>query len=308
MCSICTKLSPALTATLPLLILALCCCCCCYTTDAAASLSQSQVVWQFWQANVSLDVSLLSFLSQSIVFLCSHGGREGMGCFFSLWQRGALTSLMSNYCRGETPVEIISECSANICGGCHGSRNTDLRVFTGHKVTHSVSTGSACLNRTSQAWDHGKPKQGQDRSLSPLWRFITPNVNSESNRNLTDENKVSRNVFENSVQSICCCRVTFNPYMLLEIITANQSKHLNICQFHGTDARHNWNRICRYPPAPATQRWTASQVAPSCFTSGSFLSPHCASKCLSKAHAAHRGTNRSVVEEGDGVLHNLKIH
>lgn len=60
-----------------------------------------------------------------------------------------------------------------------GDATTDLCIFAGHKVTHSVSNQSASQSNSSQARDHGVPQQGQDRNMSPLWRFlwfIMPNV------------------------------------------------------------------------------------------------------------------------------------
>lgn len=48
-----------------------------------------------------------------------------------------------------------------------GEGTTDLRIFGGHKVTHSVSTQSASQGNSSQARDHREPRQGQDRNMSP---------------------------------------------------------------------------------------------------------------------------------------------
>lgn len=39
-----------------------------------------------------------------------------------------------------------------------GEGTTDLRIFAGHKVTHSVSTQSASQSNSSQARDHGVPR------------------------------------------------------------------------------------------------------------------------------------------------------
>lgn len=54
-----------------------------------------------------------------------------------------------------------------------GDGTTDLWIFAGHKVTHSVSTQSASRRNSSQATrEHGGAQQGQDRNMFPLWRFI----------------------------------------------------------------------------------------------------------------------------------------
>lgn len=61
-----------------------------------------------------------------------------------------------------------------------GEGTTDLRIFAGHKVAHNASTQSDSQSESSQARDHGGAQQGQDRSMSPLWRilwFICLNMN-----------------------------------------------------------------------------------------------------------------------------------
>lgn len=85
----------------------------------------------------------------------------------------------------------------------------------------------------------------------------------------------------------------------------HQSKQLNTCHFHHADARHNCSRIFCNPSLTAAIRRTTCQVAPSWFTSGTFLSLFSPSVHLSKAET--QKTNRTV-EEGDEVPHILRIH
>lgn len=60
-----------------------------------------------------------------------------------------------------------------------GERTTDLRVFAGHKVTHTVSTQNASRAARAKLEIMGGPQQGQDGNMCALRRvlwFIMPNM------------------------------------------------------------------------------------------------------------------------------------
>lgn len=62
-----------------------------------------------------------------------------------------------------------------------GEGTTDLRIFAGHKVTHSVSTQSASQSNSSQAGDHGGARaRPRLKHVPSLEVFIVYNAKCES--------------------------------------------------------------------------------------------------------------------------------
>lgn len=126
-----------------------------YQCSAVTSLSLSETVWQFWQANLSLDVSLLSFLNEWVCECLCECMQTWEGFYFTLtegehWLVWCWTSEEARHpLRLSVNVELTFEEVAV------GEGTTDLWILAGHKVTHSVSTQSASQNNSSQARDWG---------------------------------------------------------------------------------------------------------------------------------------------------------
>lgn len=122
--------------------------------------SLSEVVWQSWEANHSLDVSAASILAWECVSVWVFR-------FLSLQPRGALTGLTR---RRDTRRDYQRTFELTFEEAAVGERATDLRIFAGHKVTHSVSTLSASQSNSSQAPDHWGGRG--EANMFPLSRLL----------------------------------------------------------------------------------------------------------------------------------------
>lgn len=145
--------------------------------------------------------------------------------------------------------------------------------------------------------------------MSPLWRILLVYMFKYESVAVqaTAEMKTSCTIYKNPtirIHSICLCWVNFNLCRLFKIITPTTVNNLTFVSFLAQMPGTTVVGFIIIRPHLQQKRWTTRQVAPSWFTSGSFLSPRSPSKRLSKAD---QGINRSV-EESDEPLHNLKIH